>query len=375
LKNRHLHIVSFDVPYPTDYGGVNAVFFKLKTLHEKGIKIHLHCFEYGRGKQDFLNQFCESVHYYSRTEGPKGFSFSIPYIVASRNNAKLWERLQKDKYPVLLEGIHCTYGLYADLLMNRKVILSLHNVEFEYYKQLSQWERSLVKKTYFHHESRLLERYEKRIASRCTIISLSEKDKQTYKTKFGAGQISYLPAFIEQQSVQSIIGSGTYALYHGNLSVAENEKAAMWLLEKVFNDLDTPFVIAGKNPSERLIKSSHKQPNNCIVANPSAPEMKDLISKAQLHIMPSFTDSGIKLKLLNALFNGRHVITNENMISGTGLETLCHMADNAALMKYQVYRLFQTPFKEEDLKKRNDVLLKIFNNDAHAEKLIKLLFD
>jgi hypothetical protein len=63
------------------------------------------------------------------------------------------------------------------------------------------------------------------------------------------------------------------------------------------------------------------------------------------------------------------------MISGTGLETLCHMADNAALMKYQVYRLFQTPFKEEDLKKRNDVLLKIFNNDAHAETLIKLLFD
>jgi glycosyltransferase involved in cell wall biosynthesis len=375
LKNKHIHIVSFDVPYPADYGGACAVFYKIKALHGKGIKIHLHCFEYGRGKQEALNQYCESVHYYTRTEGAKGFSFTIPYIVASRNNTKLWENLQKDNYPVLLEGIHCTYGIYADLLSSRKVVLYLHNVEFEYYKQLSQWERSLVKKTYYHHESRLLERYEKQIANRCTILSLSEKDKQTYKSKFGAGLIHFLPVFIEQQSVQSITGNGTYALYHGNLSVAENERVAIWLLEKVFNDMDIPFVIAGKNPSERLIKLSHKKNNTCIVSNPSENELKDLIVKAQLHVMPSFTDSGIKLKLINALFNGRHVITNESMVDGTGLEALCHMADNAALTKYQAYRLFQIPFSEEEYNKRKSILLKIFDNDLNADKLIKQLFD
>ena len=160
-----------------------------------------------------------------------------------------------------------------------------------------------VKKTYYHHESRLLERYEKQIANACNIAAVSEKDAITYKTTFGATNIHYIPVFIEQQSASSISGSGTYALYHGNLSVAENEKAAVWLLEKIFNDMDIPFVVAGKNPSERLIKLSHKKNNTCIVANPSENEMKDLITKAQLHVMPSFTDSGIKLKLINAKSN------------------------------------------------------------------------
>ena len=51
MEERHLHIICLDVPYPVDYGGVFDLFYKIKTLHELGIKIHLHCFEYGRGQQ------------------------------------------------------------------------------------------------------------------------------------------------------------------------------------------------------------------------------------------------------------------------------------------------------------------------------------
>ena len=53
--NKHLHIVSFDVPYPPDYGGAIDVYYKLKALHEEGIKIYLHCFEYGRGESAASN--------------------------------------------------------------------------------------------------------------------------------------------------------------------------------------------------------------------------------------------------------------------------------------------------------------------------------
>ena len=60
------HIVSFDVPYPPDYGGVIDVFYKIKALSELGVKVHLHCFEYGRGQQNELNKICSSVTYYKR---------------------------------------------------------------------------------------------------------------------------------------------------------------------------------------------------------------------------------------------------------------------------------------------------------------------
>ncbi|XVJ65785.1 MAG: glycosyltransferase family 4 protein [Lacibacter sp.] len=371
--NNHLHIVCLDVPYPVDYGGVFDLFYKIKEMHSLGVKIHLHCFDYGRGEQPELNKYCEEVFYYNRNEGHKGFSFKLPYIVASRNNPELWNRLQQDQHPVLLEGIHCTYGLHQGLLNNRKVILRLHNVEYEYYRQLSGWERSLVKKAYLHHESRLLERYEKQIANQATIYSVSEKDANHYRKKFGAREVEYLPVFIPGQMVTAKEGLGTFALYHGNLSVAENEKAATWLLEKVFDELEIPFVVAGKNPPKRLVDLAHERPHTCIVQNPSEAEMNDLITKAQVHVMPSFTSSGIKLKLLNALFNGRHIVTNEDMVKGTGLEKACHIADNPAMIKYTVYRLFHTAFTNDDKEMRQGLLQKHFNNKANAERLMHAL--
>jgi hypothetical protein len=50
LKSKHLHIISFDVPYPANYGGVIDIYYKLKALKKQGIKIHLHCYGYGRTK-------------------------------------------------------------------------------------------------------------------------------------------------------------------------------------------------------------------------------------------------------------------------------------------------------------------------------------
>ena len=169
MPEKHIHIVCFDVPYPPDYGGVIDVFYRIKALHQLGIKIHLHCFEYGRGKHTELMKYCAEVNYYTRYKGWKGFSLRIPYIVNSRANKKVLHNLLKDDHPVLLEGIHCTYFLFTGQLKNKKVYVRLHNVEFEYYKELARSETSVFKKLYFKNESRLLKSYEKIIANKATL--------------------------------------------------------------------------------------------------------------------------------------------------------------------------------------------------------------
>lgn len=112
---------------------------------------------------------------------------------------------------------------------------------------------------------------------------------------------------------------GTFCLYHGNLGVAENEKAAIWLLNEVFFKIKVPLVIAGKNPSRRLDKLAHLCQHTCLVANPSDTELNDLVRLAHINILPSFSDTGIKVKLLHALFEGRHCVVNDAMVNGTGL--------------------------------------------------------
>ena len=371
---KHLHIVCFDVPYPLDYGGVFDPFCIIKTLHELGIHIHLHCFEYGRGRQQELEKYCVDVNYYARNEGHKGFSTKIPYIVSSRSSNELLENLQRDQYPVFLEAVHCTYPLYAGALKNRKVILRLHNVEYLYYRHLFYHERSWLKKAYFFNESRLLKQYERKLANQATILALSEKDIDLYKLKFHAPDISYLPIFIPFQQVAGKEGLGTYCLYHGNLSVAENEKAAGWLLEHVFDKVKFPFVIAGKNPSSRLQRLAELNAQACLIPNPDDQEMKDLIAKAQINILPSFNDTGIKLKLLNALYNGRHCIVNEAAIHQTGLEPACYIGTNAKAFQHIIVQLYNHPFGEEEISLRKKLLGTQFSNRKNAQQLIELIW-
>ena len=372
--DKHLHIVCFDVPYPADYGGVIDVFYRIKALNEIGIKIHLHCFEYGRGEQPELNKYCFEVNYYKRNTGWKGFSLGLPYIVNSRANKKLLQNLLKDDHPVLLEGIHCTYFLFTDELKNKKVFVRLHNVEFEYYHQLAKNESSFFKKVYYRNESNLLKKYEEVIACKTTLLAITQKDVERYKTIFAATDINYLPVFLPYSSVSCREGSGNYCLYHGNLSIAENENAALWLCENVFNGLNIPFIIAGKYSSNKLRLIVQKNKNISLVSNPSDEKMNDLIRNAQINILPSFSSTGIKIKLLNALFNGRHCIVNNATIDGTGLENLCRIVENEKEFRDAIKQLFDEPLTATEIEKREQVLKIEFNNKTNAELLMKWIY-
>ena len=369
-----LHIICHDVPWPADYGGVVDLFYKLKALYEEGIRIKLHCFDYGRGEQDELNKYCGEVHYYKRLSKWKSISVTKPYIVKSRENKLLLENLLKDDHPVLMEGIHCTAFLKQLLLAGRKVILRLHNVEFFYYSQLFQSERDLFKKIYFLNESMFLRAYEKKLPAELPILAVSNNDATFYREELDKTLTSYLPVFVPYTEVKSPEGIGRYCLYHGNLSIAENEKAVFWLLDRVFSLAKVPFIIAGKDPSNRLIRKSKKNKDVSIVSNPSDEVLNELIARAQIHVLPSFNKTGIKLKLLNALFNGRHCVVNDEAVEGSGLEDACHIGTKGYVMASIISQLFYHPFGEEEINLRKRLLGQIFNNKGNARQLIQLIW-
>ena len=371
---KHLHIVCLDVPYPVDYGGVFDLFQKIKSLHAAGVKIHLHCFEYGRGQQPVLNEYCVEVHYYTRHEGHKGFSHKLPYIVCSRSNGQLLETLLEDEHPILLEGIHCTYLLNDDRFRQRRIVLRLHNVEYQYYRQLYHTEKSLWKKIYYLHESNMLRHYEQRIALRVKILAVSEKDSEQYRTEFGADNIETLPVFLPFEEVRTREGTGCFCLYHGNLSVPENEQAVIWLLKNVFASLELPLIISGKNPSARLTRLIFQYPLTCLIPDPSEAELQDLIAKAQLNVLPSFNCTGVKLKLLNALFNGRHCLVNGGMVEGSGLESICHVADGAETMRSLVQNLYTQAMRPEEIEVRKEVLAGIYNKEDNLQQLLRSIW-
>jgi hypothetical protein len=368
--DKHLHIIAFDVPYPVNYGGVCDVFYKLPAFKAQGIKIHFHCFDYGRGQQPILDQYCESVNYYQRKEGHKGFSNTLPYIVASRMNEQLFTNLLKDEYPIFMEGVHCTYLLNDERFKQRKCFVRLHNVEYQYYKELSQSCSNLIKRAYYWNESRLLKTYEKSIAAKATFWATKEADNDVYRQEFGCKNIEELTLYLPNWEVKCLEGMGSYCFYHGDLSVAANEKAVTWLIEKVFPELEIPFVIAGKNPSKKLLELTHANNYSCLVADPSENELQDMITKAHVHLLPSFINTGTKVKLLNTLYHGRHCVVNEATVAHTGLSEACHIASTANSFKEIVQQLFHQPFTLAEINLRKKLLEPKYNNNQNAIKQI-----
>lgn len=369
---KQLHIVCLDVPFPPDYGGVFDLYYKIRALHAKGIVIHLHCFEYGRGHQEELKKYCSTLNYYKRKKGLAGLSLNLPYIVSSRANKQLLQNLLLDAHPILLEGIHCAYFLSTGQLKNRKVFLRLHNVEYAYYRNLAKAEHT-IKKLYYQWESLMLRKFEKRIASCAILLSVTLKDKRAYETVFQCRDIRLLPLFLPWKQVNSSPGQGSYCLYHGNLSVAENELAATWILIHLGGRTLLPLVIAGGKASQKL-KALAKEKNVVIEESPDDHRMKELISGAHIHILPSFNTTGIKIKLLHALFNGRHCLINDATDKETGLEGLSHYANTPEEFRSKIHSLVITPFSQQEKELRNMRLTHQYNNEKNAEQLIAWIY-
>ena len=374
--SKHLHIICLDVPWPADYGGAIDMMERIREFHKAGVLIHLHYFSYNeRGNPNELNQFCHSIHVYDRVPPSKGFSLQVPYIVQSRINDELIARLNEDNYPVLVEGIHCSGILPYLNLSARKVVVRMHNEESRYYQELARAENSFVKKMYFLNESRLLKKYSKHLPDECVYACVTDKDKDAFSNDYNLSKVELLPTFPAWTQVNSEEGQGSFCLYHGNLSVPENEEAAIWLLCKVFTKVRVHFIIAGKKPSKRLIKAAELCDHTCLVADPSESEMSDLVRKAHINVLPCFNkkSTGIRLKLLHALFEGRHCLVNDPIVEGTHLEDACHISDTANGFASIISQLYYQPFAEEEIRLRKH-LLQQYDNTANTRRLMKWLW-
>jgi hypothetical protein len=371
-SDKHLHVISFNVPYPPDYGGIIDVFYKIKALHDLGIKIHLHCFNYGRDESEELAKICETVNYYPRKKFFQAIYSKVPYIVGSRQSDELLSNLTADDYPILFEGLHTCFYLTHPALKNKLKAVRMHNVEWDYYRSLKESESNYLIKFYFHYESKKLKKFEDELKFADKIFAISKSDYEYLRLSYET--ISYVSAFHNNVDVTSQTGKGNFILYQGDLSTAENNQAAMFIVKKIAEGMPFDFIIAGKNPTSALKKEIQNVSNVKLVENPPFEKMAGLMREAHINLLMTFQNTGIKLKLLNSLYRGRYVVVNGKMVNNTGLETLCIIEDNPNATKRMLSELMKLDFTEHEIEKRNRILSAGFSNRSNALKLVKEIF-
>ena len=370
-----LNIVSFDVPFPANYGGVIDVYYKLYWLKKAGVKIYLHCFTYGRKPAKELEVLCEQVFYYKRKTGLISNLSLTPYTVLSRRSVELEENLLTNEHPILFEVLHTCYLLTDKRFANRKKIYRHSNIEHDYYLELAKSEKSRLKKVYLIIEAFKLKFFESILKQADLILAVNKKDTDYFVNKFPQVRSVYLPSFHPNAEVTCKTGTGDYILFHGNLSVSENYEAVNWLIKNVFSKIKFKVVIAGLNPPDFLIREVNQYSNMQLRKNPNEDEMTQLIRNAQVHVLYTAQPTGLKLKLLNVLFKGRFVICNTHLVSGTGLKAndSLVLTDTPSEFLAELNRCFYKDFSEAALNQRQQAI-QHFNNRVNATKLIEEVF-
>ena len=365
-----LHIVCFDAPAPPDYGGAIDLYYKIEALAKAGLQIKLHYFDYRLHRDlDAIKRLCSEVHTYSRKSVIRSISTGKPYIVASRINQDLINKINNDSAPILLEGIHCT-GISRYINPGKKIIVRVHNNEATYYRNLALTEKSLLKKIYFKLESHLLKIYQNSLENNCRYICLSTADVEQFKRYLT--NVSHIPCFIPWQEINCVPGKGEYCLYHGNLSVPENEKAAKWLATEVLPLTAGKLIVAGHKPSQHLKDILQALPQCQLVEAPDDNKLEELIRHAHINVLPSFNSTGVKLKVLHALFSGRFCLTNRAGIEGSGIEKGINVAESGSDFANSIKALLSKEFSEDDKNERM-YLKMMYDNKANAAQINALL--
>lgn len=373
MTNRSLHIISFDNPFPPRYGGVIDVFYKIKALHSTGISIHLHCYvdeipiEY-----DELKSCTSYVYFYKRKlKFLQHFQFK-PYSVQSRFSKELINRLNENDFPILFEGLQTTAIINTLKNKSRKLFLRLHNNEAKYYKGIALSEQNYFKKWIYNLEYLKYSQYQKKVFySFEKIFSLSEIENRE------SNQISnnsfYIPVFHGNKIVKQFSEFGEFALYHGDLRISDNQRAVAFLIS-IFRELpEFKFVIVSNSGGEKIEKQIIEANNITFFLAKNQKDLELFFEKAHLHVLYSFQQSGTKVKVINAIFNGRHCLINSVMVDDNRIIELCSVADNREAYKQKIIELMKAPYQSKS--NRYNVLDNVLNDVENAKKMNKMIFE
>lgn len=376
MQPRLLHIVSFDNPYPPVYGGVIDVFYKLKALHGLGFEIYLHCFvDQDQPPHPELLRYAKEVHFYRRKKKQSSYKwFSIfPFAVYSRYKKELYVNLKKVNAPILFEGQQSSYVARKHDFGDRKMLIRLHNLEANYFLGQARSATNWFKKAAYFSEYVKYSWFQRDLKKFDAVLALSRFEQHAARQY--SDNVFYVPVFHGNEAVAELSGFGKYAIYHGDLRLADNRRAAKFLIEVFHQIPDYPLVIASSGHGDFIkpLITGTRNISYTDIDNDNPAHLTQLLADAHINVMLSFQESGTKLKAVYALFRSRYCIINKNMLDDENLRGLCTMAETQQDFVDAVNLLKTQPFDQTF--RRKEVLAEILDDRKNATEILNIIND
>jgi len=251
----------------------------------------------------------------------------LPYVVTRFRSAGFEKQLSlmllSGGYDIVqLESVYLM--LYADTIKKTSastVVLRTHNAEFEIWKHLSNSHGNFLNRLYYRFLYKRMYRFESEAINKYDLlVTLTDHDLLQYNKMGNTKPALVNPAGIDltlsdrstETSERATTEQSCKTLFFlGSLDYMPNQEAVLWFVRNVFNLLfinhpNIKFNIAGRNAPAWLIKKL-EQPG--VVFRGEIKNASDFIRSNDICIVPCFSGSGIRIKIIEAMYFGKPVIT------------------------------------------------------------------
>ena len=317
-------------PYPLKDGESIAVTYQSKAFYEFGCEITLlamnttkHYTKIGKLPNGF-NHYKE-IHVTdidNRVKVLKAFvnlfsskSYHISRFDSKEYNDKLIALLQDNEYDVIqLETLYLTP--YIDTIKqhsNAIVSMRSHNVEFEIWERISANTKFLPKKLYLKHLTKKLKNFElTHINDYDYLVTVTDRDLQKFKKlgyKNGA-MASPIGLQVDRYVENTTSLQGKDISFIGSMDWLPNIEGLEWFLKEVWTifskqNPEVKFHIAGRNTPKWI---TNLDLDNVVVHGEVLDALR-FMQKYPIMVVPLFSGSGMRVKILEGLALGRVVVS------------------------------------------------------------------
>lgn len=316
----------------------------------------------------FLNLFTDKSYHVER------------FITRHFENA-LTAILKKEKFDIIqFETLFTSpYLKLIRSLSDAKVVLRAHNIEHLIWQRIAGGCANPLKKLYLKHLARTLKLYELGTLQKVDgIAAITSKDADFFANSAPDKPVIAIPfgisADVSDELPQNVKEDKTPTLFHlGSMNWIPNQEGIRWFIKNVWPAVsakypELKFHLAGREMPGWL--KEIKVPG--IVIDGEVPDAKEYMVSHTLMIVPLFSGSGIRIKIIEGMQARKAIITTAIGAEGIAATNGEHLllAEDVEGFANAIYQCLETPGLIHKLGQNAHALVKQeHNNDALMQKI------
>jgi glycosyltransferase involved in cell wall biosynthesis len=244
---------------------------------------------------------------------------------------KLTEILRKDTFDIIqLEMLYM--ATYLDVIRKYSkaaVVLRAHNIEHKIWQRIAENCPNPFKKIYLNHLYNALRRFEIGILNKMDgVIAITPVDARNLDRLSHSTNIISIPFGINLESLpEKPVQPAEASLFHiGTMNWYPNEESIKWLITEVWPKVtkrlpEIELHLAGRYMPDWLKKLSIPH----VTVDGEVPDVWEYMQRFSIMVVPLFSGSGIRIKIVEAMAAGKAIITTAIGAEGINYENGQHL--------------------------------------------------